>query len=141
MRLLLPVLLLAATLAGPALAADKTVPDGAAGALEPYRGKPWAVPLNNCAGFHTWNGRRLQDAGDSQGSWTQASKAAEFLAAAATRYSEDQGLTYDQGVEKAKPRIANAVKALDLAIQGDDFLSSWTRTCDQVLSAYRKAFG
>ncbi|MDB5470247.1 MAG: hypothetical protein JWR84_1807 [Caulobacter sp.] len=142
MRLLLPVLVLAAALAGPALAADKLVPATAAGALEAHRGKPWYEPLETCAGFHIYNSRRLSAAGDGAGYEAAMTRAAEFMMPAAKRISEDQGKTFGEGLEAAKPQVQNYATALEITATGDAaFISGWTRACDEILAGYKAAVG
>jgi hypothetical protein len=136
MRLIL-ALALAAAVATPALAADRLVPDTATGALAEHKGKPWRVPLTNCAGFHTWNGRNLGEAGDSDASWNEAGKAADFMIAAARRISEDEGKTVEQATAGNKQRILNVVTSLDMS---EPDVAGWTRVCQEYLAGYRKAF-
>ena len=140
MRPLLIALALTATLAGPALAADKLVPAGATGALGEHKGKPWREPLTNCAGFHVWNGRNLKNAGDMNGSWDEAGKAADFMTAAANRISQDEGKTYDQAFAANQTSVKNVVTYLDMEMSPPD-VAGWTSHCQEVLAGYRKAFG
>ncbi|HYE47199.1 MAG TPA: hypothetical protein VEA44_15660 [Caulobacter sp.] len=140
MRLLVCTFTFAIVLAGPAAAADLTVSPTAAGALEAHRGKPWYVPLNNCAGFHIFNGRRLKEAGDASGSAAETAKAADFMTAAATRISQDQGKTYDQAFAGNQRKVQNAVTALEMAIAPPD-PAAWTKVCGEIMAGYRKVVG
>lgn len=137
MRLILIVALAAAAVAGPAVAADRLVPDTATGALAEHRGKPWREPLTNCTGFHTWHGRNLEEAGDSKGSWDEAGKAAGFMTAAAERISADQGKTIDEAMAGNKRRVQNVVTSLDMSTPD---VAGWTKVCQEYLAGYRKAF-
>lgn len=142
MRLLLPVLALTVMLASPALAADKLVPVNAAGALEGHRGKPWYEPLETCAGFHIYNARRLDAASDGAGYGAAMTRAADYMMPAAKRLSEDQGITFTEGLEAAKPKIQDYSMALEITGSGDAaFLAGWTKACDEILAGYKKAFG
>lgn len=138
MRLILCTLALTAIFAGPVLAADKLVPANAAGALGEHKGKPWREPLTNCAGFHTWHGRNLGEAGDNKGSWDEAGKAADFMTAAARRISEDQGQTVDEAMAANKRRVQNVVTSLDMS---EPDVAGWTKVCQEYLAGYKKAFG
>lgn len=142
MRLLLPVLALTTALAGPALAADRLVPANATGALEAHRGKPWYEPLETCAGFHIYNARRLDAASDGAGYAAAMTRAADFLMPAAKRLSEDQGITFSEGLDRAKPEIQNYSMALEITGSGDAaFIANWTKACDDILAGYNKAVG
>lgn len=140
MRRLLLALILTTALAGPALAADKLIPATATGAVGEHKGKPWREPLINCAGFHAWNGRNLKAAGDTTGAWDEAGKAADFVTRAATRISEDQGITYDQATARNQQSIKGVVAYLDMEMVPPD-VAGWTSHCQDILAGYKKAFG
>lgn len=145
MRLLLPILAFAAGLgafSGPALAAARLVPQTATGALEPYRGEPWYKAMENCAGFHVYNARRLSAASDGAGSEAAMTRAADFMMPAARRISEDGGITFSQGLEVAKPDVQNYATAIEFTASDEpDFITGWTEACDEILAGYNKTFG
>ncbi len=140
MRLFLAALILTSTLASPVFAADKLVPATATGAVGEHKGKPWREPLTNCAGFHAWNGRNMKAAGDTNGAWDEAGKAADFATRAAARISQDQGMTSDQATARNQQDIKNVVTYLDLEMAPPD-VADWTRHCQEILAGYEKAFG
>lgn len=138
MRLIL-ALSLAALVATPALATDKLIPANATGAIAEHKGKAWREPLTNCAGFHSWNLRRLKAAGDTAGAWAETDKIIAFTDAAAGRISADNGVAVDQAKAENRPRIQNVVNYLDMEIEPPDPVG-WTKVCTEYLAAYRRAF-
>lgn len=130
-----------AALAQPALAADKLVPQTATGALQAHRGKPWTEPLFTCAGYHTYNLRRLKGAGDSAGAWAAAGKAVDMKTAGIAQLVKDRGMTTEAATARATPLVNNYAMAVEMGIQDDDFFASWNKACDEIWAGYKKAGG
>lgn len=140
-RILAPALLLAA-LAQPAFAADKLVPQTATGALEGHRGKPWTEPLFTCAGYHTYNLRRLKGAGDTSGAWDAAGKAVDLKTAGAAQYAKDKGVSLDAATATATKRIESYAFAVEAQDYGTtDFFPGWNKACDEIWAGWKKAGG
>jgi hypothetical protein len=61
---------------------------------------------------------------------------------AAKRLSEDQAMTFSEGLEAAKPKIQDYSMALEITGSGDAaFIANWTKACDDILAGYNKAVG
>lgn len=135
---LAPALILVA-LAQPSLAADRFVPQTAKGALESHRGKPWTEPLFTCAGFHTYNMRRLKGAGETSDAWDALGRVADFKDAGAAQWAKDKGVNAAAAAAQATKASDNYSIAIEMEDLDDAGVREWTAACDEIWAGYRKA--
>lgn len=138
MRLVACILALA--VAGPAVAAEKLVPQNATGALEQHRGKPWTEPLFTCAGFHTYDMRRLKGAGDTAGAWAAIGKALDLKTAGVAQLAKDQGISNEAATRQATSQVEAYAFAVEAENYGEaDFFPGWNKACAEIWAGYKKA--